>query len=266
MKNFIAGIGLFCALTASGTAQERFVDETPQNRKVVLEEFTGIRCGYCPMGHRKTNTLRAEHPGEVFVINIHQGDLSSPQSGMDDYRTNYGDALASQCGVESWPTLSVNRHLFPNQTAIGLVNDNGTIWSDRTEEVLAMEAYANIAARATVDWQTREMQITVQIYYTDSSSESSNYLNIALLQDYIYGYQSGASSNPDQVDGNYYVHMHALRDLITGQWGEEITTTTQGSFVEKTYTYTSPWKWRTSAWWLSWPKGAPKSSTAARPS
>ena len=192
------------------------------------------------MGHRKTNTLRAEHPGEVFVINIHQGDLSSPQSGMDDYRTNYGDALASQCGVESWPTLSVNRHLFPNQTAIGLVNDNGTIWSDRTEEVLAMEAYANIAARATVDWQTREMQITVQIYYTDSSSESSNYLNIALLQDYIYGYQSGASSNPDQVDGNYYVHMHALRDLITGQWGEEITTTTQGSFVEKTYTYTIP--------------------------
>ena len=191
------------------------------------------------MGHRKTNTLRAEHPGEVFVINIHQGDLSSPQSGMDDYRTNYGDALASQCGVESWPTLSVNRHLFPNQTAIGLVNDNGTIWSDRTEEVLAMEAYANIAARATVDWQTREMQITVQIYYTDSSSESSNYLNIALLQDYIYGYQSGASSNPDQVDGNYYVHMHALRDLITGQWGEEITTTTQGSFVEKTYTYRS---------------------------
>lgn len=159
---------------------------------------------------------------------------------MDDYRTNYGDALASQCGVESWPTLSVNRHLFPNQTAIGLVNDNGTIWSDRTEEVLAMEAYANIAARATVDWQTREMQITVQIYYTDSSSESSNYLNIALLQDYIYGYQSGASSNPDQVDGNYYVHMHALRDLITGQWGEEITTTTQGSFVEKTYTYTIP--------------------------
>ena len=240
MKNFIAGIGLFCALTASGTAQERFVDETPQNRKVVLEEFTGIRCGYCPMGHRKTNTLRAEHPGEVFVINIHQGDLSSPQSGMDDYRTNYGDALASQCGVESWPTLSVNRHLFPNQTAIGLVNDNGTIWSDRTEEVLAMEAYANIAARATVDWQTREMQITVQIYYTDSSSESSNYLNIALLQDYIYGYQSGASSNPDQVDGNYYVHMHALRDLITGQWGEEITTTIQGSFVEKTYTYTIP--------------------------
>ena len=192
------------------------------------------------MGHRKTNTLRAEHPGDVFVINIHQGDLSSPQSGMDDYRTNYGDALASQCGVESWPTLSVNRHLFPNQTAIGLVNDNGTIWSDRTEEVLAMEAYANIAARATVDWQTREMQITVQIYYTDSSSESSNYLNIALLQDYIYGYQSGASSNPDQVDGNYYVHMHALRDLITGQWGEEITTTTQGSFVEKTYTYTIP--------------------------
>ena len=48
------------------------------------------------------------------------------------------------------------------------------------------------------------------------------------------------NANMEQVDGNQYVHMHALRDLITGQWGEEITTTIQGSFVEKTYTYTIP--------------------------
>lgn len=40
--------------------------------------------------------------------------------------------------------------------------------------------------------------------------------------------------------GNNYVHMHRLIDMITGQWGEDITTTTAGTFVSKTYTYTIP--------------------------
>ncbi len=234
MKNFIAGIGLFCALTASGTAQERFVDETPQNRKVVLEEFTGVNCGNCPDGHHRANALRDAHPGEVFLINIHQGSYAYPAE--IDLRTNYGDALASQAGINSYPNATINRHSFNGSIAVA----DRTAWTSLSEGLLSTEAYANIAAKATVDWQTREMQVTVQVYYTGNSPASTNYLNVALLQDYIYGPQAGMNANMDQVDGNYYVHMHALRDLITGQWGEEITTTTQGSFVEKTYTYTIP--------------------------
>lgn len=234
MKNFIAGIGLFCALTASGTAQERFVDETPQNRKVVLEEFTGVNCGNCPDGHRRANALRDAHPGEVFLINIHQGSYAYPAE--IDLRTNYGDALASQAGINSYPNATINRHSFNGSIAVA----DRTAWTSLSEGLLSTEAYANIAAKATVDWQTREMQVTVQVYYTGNSPASTNYLNVALLQDYIYGPQAGMNANMEQVDGNQYVHMHVLRDLITGQWGEEITTTTQGSFVEKTYTYTIP--------------------------
>ena len=234
MKKLIAGIGLFCALTASGTAQERFVDETPQNRKVVLEEFTGVNCGNCPDGHRRANALRDAHPGEVFLINIHQGSYAYPAE--IDLRTNYGDALASQAGINSYPNATINRHSFNGSIAVA----DRTAWTSLSEGLLSTEAYANIAAKATVDWQTREMQVTVQVYYTGNSPASTNYLNVALLQDYIYGPQAGMNANMEQVDGNQYVHMHALRDLITGQWGEEITTTIQGSFVEKTYTYTIP--------------------------
>jgi hypothetical protein len=34
--------------------------------------------------------------------------------------------------------------------------------------------------------------------------------------------------------------MHRLIDMITGQWGEDISPTTAGSFIDKTYTYTVP--------------------------
>jgi hypothetical protein len=59
-------------------------------------------------------------------------------------------------------------------------------------------------------------------------------LNIALLQNNTLGPQTGGNM------GNEYVHMHRLVDLITGQWGEDISPTTTGTFVDETYTYTIP--------------------------
>ena len=30
---------------------QTFVSTTPENKNVILEEFTGISCGFCPDGH-----------------------------------------------------------------------------------------------------------------------------------------------------------------------------------------------------------------------
>jgi len=109
-------------------------------------------------------------------------------------------------------------------------------------EVLALPSYLNIGAEATIDVATRILTVNVEVYYTDNSPEASNFLTLAILQNYIEGPQSGgATYYPAMVlpNGNYQ-HMHMLRDLLTGQWGEEITTTTTGSLFAQTYTYTLP--------------------------
>ena len=113
-------------------------------------------------------------------------------------------------------------------------------WTSASNTILNQSSPVNIAARGTLDWTTRELNITVQLYYTANEANSTNKLNVAILQDNVIGSQSGASYNPSQQVGNQYRHMHMLRHLITGQWGEEINTTTAGSFVEKTYSYTIP--------------------------
>jgi len=59
-------------------------------------------------------------------------------------------------------------------------------------------------------------------------------MNVAILQDHIFGPQSGGNA------GNNYEHMHMLRHLITGQWGVEITQTTAGSLYTNTFTYDVP--------------------------
>lgn len=78
------------------------------------------------------------------------------------------------------------------------------------------------------------MTVLVEAYYTGSSPEPSNFLNVALLQNNTLGPQTGGNA------GNEYNHMHRLVDMLTGQWGEEITQTSAGDFVSRTYTYQIP--------------------------
>ena len=232
MKKLLLSIAI-CALTSFGlfAQNEQFVSTDPSNKNVVLEEFTGINCGYCPDGHRIANEIAAAHPGRVFVINIHQGSFAA-----NTYTTQFGNAIANQTGLDGYPAGTVNRHVFSGSNTF-LNRGN---WSSCSNTILNQSSPVNIAARGTLDWTTRELNITVQLYYTANEDNATNKLNVAIIQDNVIGSQSGASYNPAQQVGSQYRHMHMLRHLITGQWGEDINTTTQGSFVEKTFTYTIP--------------------------
>lgn len=234
--SFLAAAAMLCFGIAS--AQTRFVSEEAQNRKALLEEYTGIHCGYCPDGHARANALQEQYPNDLFILNIHTGSYATPSSGEVDLRTPYGEALASNAGVGGYPSGSVSRHAFSGRNT---ATDRGA-WATNVPKILAMASPVNIAAKGKLDWNTRTLSVTVQLYYTANSSASSNFIHVAVSQDNIIGTQSNYGNyNPSQIlPGGKYIHNHAFRDFLTGQWGEEVTTTTQGSFVEKTYTKTLP--------------------------
>lgn len=111
---------------------------------------------------------------------------------------------------------------------------NPSMWSGKCNLVMAETSPVNIGAASVLDAPTRTLTITVELYYTESSTSPSNFINVALIQNSIYGPQTNGGA------GNNYLHMHMLRHLVTGQWGDEIYTTTQGSLVSRTYTYVVP--------------------------
>ena len=55
------------------------VSTTPENKNVVLEEYTGISCPYCPDGHAVAEGIKNNNPGDVMLINIHTGSFATPQ-------------------------------------------------------------------------------------------------------------------------------------------------------------------------------------------
>lgn len=247
MKKIVLSLlGLFSAFAVSAQTPQ-FVSTEPANKNVVIEEYTGINCGYCPDGHKRVREYEAANPGRVFGINIHAGSYAA-----NTYTTQWGNALMNQAQVTGFPSGSINREYFTYYdnyyqqeiTSMALGRD---MFVSCGNQILAQTSFVNVAAQASIDATTRVMTVNVEAYYTADAETASNKLNVVLVQDSIIGPQSGASGNPSQVtsDGQY-IHMSMLRDMITGQWGDDITAPEgstvipAGTLIQRTYTYNIP--------------------------
>ena len=230
MKKQIVLALIFFTLLPSFLKAQEYVSTQPQNRNVLIEEFTGRNCGYCPDGHRIANLIMANNPGRVWAVNIHAGGYSPVT--YPNMNTTDGTTITSGFGIGGFPAGHVNR-----STANDLGREQ---WESHTNTQLAQQAEVNVAGFVTLNHATRTAEITVEVYYTANSSQSTNYLTIMMLQDSILGSQSGNYYNPSQMLNGQYVHQHVLRDVVTSTWGDEISPTTAGTLITKNYTYQIP--------------------------
>ncbi len=202
-------------------------------RNAVIEEYTGINCGYCPEGHKVVNDIMKEYPGQVFGINIHCGGYAA-----NTYTTTEGDAYEGiATDLTGYPSGSVSRHSFSGKYAL-----SRGAFKQAAERIIAMDAPVNLVATAEIEQATRTLTVKVRGLYTVEQAVATNSLYVFILQDNVIGQQSGASGNPEQqVEGGKYRHMHMLRTCITGTWGQEITPVV-GTPFDRTYTYVIPEK------------------------
>ena len=210
---------------------QTFVSTTPGSRNVLVEEYTGVSCQYCPLGHKAVDFTLRSFPGRAFAINIHQGVFAS------QFSTQWGNALANQAGVQGYPSATVNRHAFSSGT---IQIDPGQSYPC-AQQMMEQEAKVNVAATMDIDPATRLMVVKVEVYYPGNGPGDFNMLNVALVQNNVLGNQTGGSQYyPENMVNGQYRHMHILRHLLTGQWGDTIHDVTAGSFFTKEYAYVVP--------------------------
>ena len=225
--SLLAGALLACFMQVN--AQD-FVSTDPANRNVIIEEFTGRDCGYCPDGHRIANQICHDNPGRVWAVNVHAGSFSP--TSLPNLNTTESNTILNGFGVSGFPSGAVNRSDY---TAL-----NRGQWASVASQQMAQAAECNVAGQAVINPATRMAKITVEVYYTGNSTVDANYLTVMMLQDSIIGSQAGGSSNPDQMINGQYCHMHILRSTVTPTWGEEIAPTTAGTLITREYMYEIP--------------------------
>jgi hypothetical protein len=206
-------------------------DSNNQLRVALLEEFTGVLCKYCPLGHEKAKSLLNANPGKFTAIAYHCGSFAGPAAGWPNFTAaneaekEYISALVTQVKLNGYPAGTINRipanalHVepqMPNGYALGTEN-----WDSAASFVMRQKAPVNIGLKTTYNASSRYLCVKVDLYYT-ITQPGTNTLFIALIQDKLKGKQKVDPLEEPVVD---YEQNNVFRDLITGQYGWDLSDT-----------------------------------------
>lgn len=214
---------------------QSLVGTAPENRTALLEEFTGIHCGYCPEGHVIAAGLEGTLQDRFVTIGIHAGVFADPAAGEPDFRTPDGTAIDAEMAVTGYPAGTVNRVALNGALSYGRGDWEGVVYDQ-----LDLPSPVNVGVESSFDAVTRELTVHAVGYYTAASGGGNDFLTVVVKENNIVGWQT------DYTNGNQpnYIHMAVFRDVInTDTWGEDIGSPAAGEQVERTYTYALPEEW-----------------------
>ena len=222
---FLIGFTLVNTLNA-----QTIVSTNPQNKKVILEEFTGTGCPNCPGGHTTAANLLIANPGDLFVVAYHPSN-SSYTSGDPMVRT-YPAAFYTIPFISPsnryMPSAIIGRRVWG-----GVERIQGTgSWASDVNTIKGESSPLNVGVSSSYNTSNNTLTVNIEVYFTNDVTNPLT-LYAMITEDGIIANQSGGSST--------YVHNHVFREALPkptpAQWGETIAApTTQGTV--KTYTYT----------------------------
>jgi hypothetical protein len=207
-------------------------------RKVVVEELTGVRCPNCPDGTQELVALGNQFGENLIVVGIHAApgyDNPYPEN-LYDFRTTAGTEMANFIGQASFfPTASINRRLVPPETEVYL---GRAAWAGIISEELAEDPQIGVFIDPTFDPATRKLEVKVNLTPGEDLT-GEHRITVLITQDSIVDYQKVGP-----VKQSDYIHRHVLRDVITQATGDVISDAlTGGSLIQKLYSYTLPEEW-----------------------
>lgn len=208
------------------------------DRKVLVEELTGVRCPNCPDGTATLTALSAQLGDNLVVVSIHAApgyDAPYPENKYD-FRTPDGTAMANFIGQASFfPTASIDRRIVPPETEPYLPRQ---MWPGVIAEELDKAPVVSIFMESEFDTSSRRLDITVKLALNETLS-GEHRLTVLITQDSIQDVQKyGLQIVPD------YYHRHVLRDVITQATGDVISEPLNASaVVEKKFSLTLPAEW-----------------------
>jgi hypothetical protein len=248
---FALCFSLWCAASFTGCdeveapyAQKRIIADTTQQdttelqQQVLLEEFTGIKCGQCPAATQKARELAALYPGRVHMIALHAGSFAVPRAPYKkDFRTPEGDELLNvfASGTAGFPFAMVNRTKLNGVFILGVDG-----WAAAIDEVLRRKPGMGIKLQAGQLQADSTMQIIADLDYRKEGNENQH-LAVYIVEDSIVynqkDYRRVNQGFTDDLDTSY-VHMHMLRGSVGrfGTWGEPLGIISAGQKVRKIYT------------------------------
>lgn len=204
--------------TTGAPAASNPVGDVPTGftKKVVLEEFTGEWCGWCPEGAKIMNDLTAQYPSTFVGVAVHDGDPMEIAS-INSY-------LKTLTGVSGYPNGSVDRADAQGRGS----------WAGDVSAELAKTAKCGLAMVS----KTKSNLLNLDVYVGyNAALPTGSKLTVYLIEDDVPQSAGGQHnySSTVVVDGNWK-HSHVLRAVLTADAGDDFTVTVSKKYTKVSFT------------------------------
>jgi hypothetical protein len=216
---------LFVCVCVNYLNAQTLVSTTPENKKVLIEEFTGTGCPNCPSGHTMAENLLTANPGNLFVIAYHP--TNSSYTTTDPMRDVYPNPFYTNPFISPsnryMPSAMVNRRVW---NGVERIQSTGS-WTSDANVIKNEPSPLNVGTAATYNSSTHMLDVDVEVYFTSTVTDAVTIYAMLMEEGIVYP-QSGGSSP--------YTHHHTFRKSFVSQWGDAISSpTTQGTL--KTFSF-----------------------------
>lgn len=187
---------------------------TKFNQNVLIEDYTGTWCGYCPRISYAIDLVN-QQTSEAFVVAIHRGNSNPSSSSHDPYNFSAGE-LEDLINLQGYPTAMLNRNIEWNYPETNNVDQVINLTSGQADVGLALSPFLD----------GTDMSIDVNVKFGGQFSDSYAKLVVYLLEDSLFynqtnytSYYGGSSVIPN------FEHNHVLRRSLSSLLGDQIPST-----------------------------------------
>lgn len=193
--------------TVSGSCEITSADKV--RNRVLIEQFTGQACGYCPGGaaNLKSAIEATGHP-EYFAWVAHHAGYNP-----DDFTLEESKDIAAAFGVNSAPMMCINRTSVAGQ---------GLVWSPYSATFVNLLSCYATSAKATLEFNHTLVGDSITVNVSGTTAESAAKVSVILIQSGITASQNGGGSD--------YVHNNAPCLFLTPAKGQDLTIGEGGAF------------------------------------
>lgn len=223
----LAGITLLIGCD-SIDSDHRFI-EVPAatiQRNVLIEDFTGQRCIYCPQATEAISQLQATYGADKLIaVAIHAGPLAlQTTTNFVGLRTDVGDTYYQHWAIPNVPKAIFDRRggALPKEAWPGQVYEE----FNRT---------TTVGIELKCQYTTTNQRVEIETDLKTLTNDIHGLLQLWLVEDGIVAPQLFPNN---KLDKNY-IHHHVLRAAINGDWGKALTLFAKQAHKELT-TYTLP--------------------------
>jgi len=175
-----------------------FSANTNTNRNIIIEDFTGHKCSFCPLAAVEAEAIEAANPGRVFATAMHTGPAGDPNDPFQsvsapDFTHNFTFAEVLEIGAyfgANWPSSNFLGN--PKGTISRIDDGTGQVasspgnWASITNAALAAnDLKVNIQAGTNFYPSTNGFFLHTEVEILDAALTNELSIVVLIVEDSI---------------------------------------------------------------------------------